>query len=83
MPMIEVARVGARASGWADAVAGCEYVLHVAYRMPQGEPKNEDEVIRPAREGVVRFRRDAKVRRVVVGGCAGRHRREPRALSES
>ena len=56
-------------AGWAEAVVGCEYVLHVASPFPQTVPKNEDELIVPAREGalrVLRASRDAKVRRVVL-----------------
>src|SRR6516162_5430609 len=52
--------------GWAVAVAGCDYVLHVASPMPPVAPKTEDEVIVPARDGVLRVlraSRDAKVRR--------------------
>ena len=32
-----------RDEGWAEAVAGCEYVLHVASPMPPVAPKTEDE----------------------------------------
>lgn len=56
-------------AGWADAVAGCEYVLHVASPFPAGIPKHEDELIVPAREGalrVLRASRDAGVKRVVL-----------------
>jgi nucleoside-diphosphate-sugar epimerase len=56
-------------AGWSEAVAGCEYVLHVASPFPQTIPKNEDELIVPAREGtlrVLRAARDAGVRRVVM-----------------
>lgn len=56
-------------AGWADAVAGCEYVLHVASPFPPGVPKNADELIVPARDGalrVLRASRDAGVRRVVL-----------------
>ncbi|MGC1966708.1 MAG: aldehyde reductase [Candidatus Acidiferrales bacterium] len=55
--------------GWPEAVAGCEYVLHVASPLPPSVPKNEDELIVPAREGtlrVLRAARDAGVQRVVV-----------------
>ena len=55
--------------GWAEAVAGCEYVLHVASPFPLRVPKNEDELIVPAREGtlrVLRAARDARVKRVVL-----------------
>ena len=56
-------------TGWPQAVAGCEYVLHVASPLPPSVPKNEDELIVPAREGtlrVLRASRDAGVKRVVV-----------------
>jgi nucleoside-diphosphate-sugar epimerase len=56
-------------AGWAEAVAGCDYVLHVASPLPPSVPKHEDELIVPAREGtlrVLRAARDAGVKRVVV-----------------
>ncbi|MEV4109168.1 aldehyde reductase [Nonomuraea sp. NPDC049695] len=56
-------------SGWPEAVAGCDYVLHVASPFPQNQPENEDDLIVPAREGtlrVLRAAREAKVRRVVI-----------------
>jgi len=55
--------------GWPEAVAGCDYVLHVASPFPETVPKNEDELIVPAREGalrVLRASRDAGVKRVVL-----------------
>ena len=56
-------------TGWAEAVAGCEYVLHVASPLPPTVPKHEDELIVPARDGalrVLRAARDAGVKRVVL-----------------
>jgi len=56
-------------TGWPEAVAGCEYVLHVASPFPQDVPKHEDELIVPAREGarrLLRAARDAGVKRVVL-----------------
>ena len=56
-------------AGWADAVAGCEYVLHVASPLPPAVPKHEDELIVPARDGALRVLRaasDAGVKRVVL-----------------
>jgi nucleoside-diphosphate-sugar epimerase len=56
-------------AGWTRAVAGCDYVLHVASPLPPSVPKNEDELIVPAREGtlrVLRAAREARVKRVVV-----------------
>src|SRR3954452_9308982 len=56
-------------AGWADAVAGCRYVLHVASPFPAVQPKDPDELIVPAREGALRVLRaalDAGVERVVL-----------------
>lgn len=58
-----------RDAGWAEAVAGASYVLHVASPFPPGVPKHEDELIVPAREGalrVLRASREAGVQRVVL-----------------
>lgn len=55
--------------GWTEAVAGCDYVLHVASPFPPRAPEHEDELIAPAREGtlrVLRAARDAGVKRVVL-----------------
>ena len=55
--------------GWAETVAGCDFVLHVASPFPLATPKHEDELIVPAREGALRVlkaARDAGVKRVVL-----------------
>ena len=54
--------------GWPEAVAEATYVLHVASPLPVRQPKREDELITPARDGVLRVlhaARDAGVKRVV------------------
>jgi len=56
-------------AGWQGAIAGSDYVLHVASPLPPSVPKHEDELIVPAREGtlrVLRASRNAGVKRVVV-----------------
>jgi nucleoside-diphosphate-sugar epimerase len=56
-------------AGWPAAVAGCDFVLHVASPFPPSIPKDENELIVPAREGalrVLRAARDAGVKRVVL-----------------
>ena len=56
-------------AGWSEAMAGAEYVLHVASPIPPEQPKNDQELIVPAREGTLRALRFAKaagVKRVVV-----------------
>lgn len=55
--------------GWAEAVAGSDFVLHVASPFPAGTPRHEDELIGPARGGalrVLRAARNAGVKRVVL-----------------
>jgi nucleoside-diphosphate-sugar epimerase len=59
----------AKDAGWTEAVAGCEYVLHVASPFPHTMPADDNELIVPAREGalrVLRAARDAGARRVVL-----------------
>jgi len=56
-------------AGWPAAIAGCEYVLHIASPFPSNIPKDENELIVPAREGalrVLRASRNAGVKRVVL-----------------
>ncbi|MGA2653917.1 MAG: aldehyde reductase [Terracidiphilus sp.] len=56
-------------AGWVEAVGGCDFVLHVASPFPPRVPKDENELIVPAREGtlrVLRASRDAGVQRVVM-----------------
>jgi nucleoside-diphosphate-sugar epimerase len=55
--------------GWKAAMAGCDEVSHVASPIPYVQPKDPDELIVPAREGVLRVlraARDAGARRVVL-----------------
>ena len=61
-------------AGWREAVAGCDYVLHVASPLSTSIPKDENEMIIPARDGtlrVLRAARDAGVKRVVVTSSVG------------
>ncbi len=58
-----------RDAGWPEAVAGCDFVLHVASPFPLAVPKHEDELIVPARDGALRVLKAARaagVRRVVL-----------------
>jgi nucleoside-diphosphate-sugar epimerase len=55
--------------GWAEAAAGCTFVLHVASPVLAGPPAHPDDVIVPARDGTLRVLRaaaDAGVGRVVL-----------------
>ena len=47
-------------AGWAEANAGCDAVAHVASPFPVGVPKDENELIVPAREGTLRALRFAQ-----------------------
>src|SRR5262249_2822711 len=58
-----------RDEGWADAVDGCEFVHHVASPFPAQQPRDEQDLIRPARDGslrVLRFSRASGVHRVLM-----------------
>jgi len=58
-----------RDDGWAAAMEGCDFVLHIASPFPSSVPSDENELIRPARQGalrVLRAARDAGVKRVVL-----------------
>jgi nucleoside-diphosphate-sugar epimerase len=41
-------------AGWPEALAGCQYVLHVASPFPPVQPKDPDELIVPSRDGALR-----------------------------
>lgn len=76
--------------GWAEAVAGCSYVLHGASPTPSGDLVREDDWVRPAVEGnlrVLRAARNAGVRRVVLTSAFGAvgmgHRPKGRPFDET
>ena len=80
---VVAADLGADA-GWAEAVAGCRGVLHVASPFPPEQPKDPDELIVPARDGALRVLKaslDAGVERIVMTSsvAAVRHGRPPSA----
>ena len=57
--------------GWAEAVKDCDYVMHTASPVPTKIPKDENETIRPAVDGVLNVFRactleSSKVKRVVL-----------------
>jgi dihydroflavonol-4-reductase len=60
--------------GWAEAVAGCAYVLHGASPTPSGDQVREQDWIQPAVDGnlrVLRAARDARVKRLVLTSAFG------------
>ena len=60
-------------SGWAEAMAGCSHVAHVASPFPSTHVRDADDLIRPARDGALRALRAAKaagVRRFVMTSSA-------------
>ena len=61
-------------AGWAEAAAGCTYVMHGASPTPSGDQTREEDWIGPAVDGnlrVLRAARDAGVRRVVLTSAFG------------
>ncbi len=56
-------------AGWAEAAKGCAFVQHIASPFPAVHPRDEMELIRPARDGALRVLKAAKaagVKRVVM-----------------
>ena len=56
-------------NGWEEAMNGCDFVLHVASPYVSYQPKDENELIKPAVEGtsrVLKFAKKFGVKRVVV-----------------
>jgi len=49
---------------WPQAIAGCAHVLHVASPFPAAQPRDEQDLIRPAVEGTLRVLRAAAAARV-------------------
>lgn len=59
---------------WDEAVKGCKYVLHIASPTHSDLPKDENEMIRPAVDGILRVlkaARNAGVKRVVMTSSFG------------
>jgi nucleoside-diphosphate-sugar epimerase len=76
-------------AGWAEAMRGCDFVLHVASPFPIEAPKDENDLIRPAKEGTLRVLRAAAengVKRMVltssVAAIAAGHPREKTHFDE-
>ena len=77
-------------AGWGEAMAGCDYVLHVASPLSSSVPRDENELIIPARDGtlrVLRASREAGVKRVVItsstAAVAYGHKAQPQPFDES
>jgi dihydroflavonol-4-reductase len=69
--------------GWEEAMEGCDFVLHIASPFVVKNPKNENDLIKPAVDGTIRaltYAKKAGVKRVVLtsstasmhGGLQGR-----------
>lgn len=79
-----------RDAGWAEAMAGCSHVAHVASPFPATHVKDADDLIVPARDGALRalrFARDAGVKRFVltssVAAIGYGHARDKRIFTEA
>ena len=49
-----------RDDGWAEAAAGCTHMLHVASPLPASVPKDDEELVIPARDGALRALKAAR-----------------------
>lgn len=60
--------------GWQDALKGCDVLIHTASPFPLTEPKNPQDLIRPAVDGTLRAMRAAReagIKRVILtSSCA-------------
>lgn len=77
-------------AGWAEAVAGCTSVIHAASPVPIALPKDENDLIVPARDGTMRVLRAAHaagVRRTAIISSSAAvtpgHEGENRTLDEN
>lgn len=55
--------------GWADAMQGCDVLMHTASPFPMAEPRDPQDLIRPAVDGTLRAMRAAKaagIKRVIL-----------------
>jgi dihydroflavonol-4-reductase len=75
---------------WAEATTGCDFVLHLASPAPLKNPRDNDELVVPAREGTLRVLRAAqaaRVKRVVMlssmAAVVGGHQGENRTFDDS
>jgi len=63
-----------RDEGWQEALAGCDVLIHTASPFPLAEPKDPQDLIRPAVDGTLRAlraARDAGISRVILtSSCA-------------
>jgi len=76
--------------GWQEAVHGCDSVIHTAAPYPIENPKDDDELILPIRDGTLRVLRAAQaegIHRVVLLSTSGAvidgHQGENRIFDES
>jgi dihydroflavonol-4-reductase len=76
--------------GWREAVRECGMVLHLASPFPTHAPKDENEIIIPARDGTLRVLRAAQaegIKKLVllssVAAVTGGHEREKHSFSEA
>ena len=72
---LEFARLDlTRDDGWDDALTGCDVLIHTASPFPLSEPKNPEDLIRPAVDGTLRAMkaaRSAGIGRVILtSSCA-------------
>jgi len=76
--------------GWQEAVHDCDFVIHTASPYPAENPRDENELVIPAREGTVRVLRAAQaegIKRVVmlstIGAIFDGHEGENRTFDET
>jgi dihydroflavonol-4-reductase len=72
--------------GWAESMNGVDVLIHTASPFPAGQPKDRDELIRPAVDGTLRALRAADaagVKRVILtSSCVAMYRDSSKPLTE-
>ena len=72
--------------GWREAMSGVDVLMHTASPLPMAQPRDENELVRPAVDGTLRALRAARaagIRRVVLtSSTAAVTNREPRIHKE-
>lgn len=69
--------------GWTDAMSGADVLMHTASPLPMAQPRDENELVRPAVNGTLRALRAAHaagIRRVVLTSSSGAVTNVPREI---
>lgn len=72
--------------GWAEAMSGVDVLMHTASPLPMKQPRDENELVRPAVEGTLRALRAAHtagIRRLVLTSSTAAVTNRPRSVDKN